>query len=104
MPEEPERTCHAHATEVLRKFWMGDVERISTESLEASRKTLLQVLRIFYSDVDRTKVDEKDLLEFLQDIASQGRAAAIEIKGVIESFKEVHSAEYAASGLNAIVG
>jgi hypothetical protein len=95
---------HVHATEVLRKFWLSDVERIATESLEASRKTLLQVLRIFYSDVDRTKVNEQDLLEFLRDISSQGGAAAIEIKGVIESFKEVHSAEYESSGLNAIIG
>jgi len=95
---------HMHATEVLRKFWLCNVERISTESLEASRKTLLQVLRIFYSDVDRTKVDEQDLLEFLRDISSQGGTAAIEIKGVIESFKEVHPAEYQSSGLNAIIG
>merc|ERR1719359_1383399 len=86
---------HAHAAEVLRKFWLSDVERISAESLEASRKTLLQVLRIFYSDVDRTKVDEQDLLEFLHEVVSQGGVVSVEIKGVIESFKEVHSAEYA---------
>jgi len=95
---------HTHATEVLRKFWLCSVERISTESLEASRKTLLQVLRIFYSDVDRTKVNEQDLLEFLRDISSQGGTAAIEIKGVIESFKEVHADLYESSGLNAIIG
>jgi len=95
---------HAHAAEALRKYWLSDSERISTESLEASRKTLLQVLRIFYSDVDRTKVNEEDLLEFLREMVSRGGAVAIEIKGVVESFKEVHTAEYQASGLNAIIG
>jgi len=93
---------HVHAAFALRKFWLGDCERISTESLEASRKTLLQVLKLFYSQGGGTKVNEQDLLEFLQEMTSQGGAVAIEIKGVVESFKEVHSDLYASSGLNAI--
>jgi len=96
--------CWSLAMQVVRKFWLSDVERISTESLEASRKTLLQILKIFYSDVDRIKIPEQDLLEFLREIISQGGTVAIEIKGVIESFKEVHTAEYESSGLNAIIG
>merc|ERR1719382_778188 len=63
---------HLHSTQIIKKFWVCPIERIATRSIENSKKTLIQALRLLYSSVVRTRVDEGALLQFLRDLRNRG--------------------------------
>merc|ERR1712232_143427 len=61
-------TLHLHSTQIIKRFWVCPIERIATRSIENSKKTLLQALRLLYSSVARTRVDEAAVIQFLRDL------------------------------------
>jgi len=92
---------HHLSTQIIRRFWLCPVDRIATRSLEASKRTLLQALRILYN-MERTKVDEAAMLEFLRDMHHQGGNVQLELRSVVDSFQETHPDEFANSGLASV--
>jgi hypothetical protein len=94
---------HLHSTQIIRKFWVCPIEKIGSRSIENSKKTVLQALRLLYSSVARTRVDEAAVLQFLRDLRNRGGNVQLEVTSVLESFRETHPAEYEASQLSTVL-
>jgi hypothetical protein len=77
---------HALSAQIIKRFWICDIDRIASRSIEASKKTLLQALRLLYSNVPCTRVDESAMIQFLSDLYNQGGNLQFEVKNVIEAF------------------
>mmetsp|Transcript_145945 Transcript_145945/g.254649 ORF Transcript_145945/g.254649 Transcript_145945/m.254649 type:complete len:843 (+) Transcript_145945:96-2624(+) len=90
---------HLHSTEIIKRFWLCNVERIATRSIEASKKTLVKALWLLYRDMDGTTVDEAAVLEFLRDLCNRGDPVQFEVINVVESFREAYPTEYQNSNL-----
>mmetsp|Transcript_28558 Transcript_28558/g.51719 ORF Transcript_28558/g.51719 Transcript_28558/m.51719 type:complete len:848 (-) Transcript_28558:59-2602(-) len=95
---EPE--LHIHATQIIKKFYLAPNDKIAMGSIESSKKTLLQALRLLYSaDATVPRVEEAAMLVFLRELRAHGGELAIEVEGVVDLFKEMHPEEYGASQL-----
>lgn len=94
---------HLLSTLIIKKFWLCSVEQIATKSVEGSTNILLQALRLLYSNMDRAKVDESLMLDFLKDLYNSGGTVQFEITSVIETFQETQPAEYASSQLHTVL-
>merc|ERR1712187_36154 len=94
---------HAYSAQIIKRFWMCPVERIATKSIEVSKKTLLQTLRLLYSNVPCTRVDESAVIQFLKDLYNEGDNLQFEVKNVIEAFRETHPSEYENSQLDSVL-
>lgn len=94
---------HRLSAEVVQHFWLSSVETISSGSVESSKKTLLQALRLLYTRPANTMVDEAAVVQFLRDMRNHGGNLAVEINSVIESFRETFPAEHANSRLGEVL-
>jgi hypothetical protein len=79
---------HLLSTLIIKKFWLCNVENVATESVGNSANILLQALKLLYSTMDRAKVDEQNMIDFLKDIRSRGGDVAFEVDSVIETFQD----------------
>jgi len=97
---EPE--LHVFSTQIIKKFYLCANEKISMGSMEASKKTLLQALRLLYTPDSggAPRVEEAAVLVFLRELRAHGGELAIEVEGVVDLFKEMHPEEYGASQLD----
>lgn len=93
---------HLHSTQIIKKFWVCPVEKIATRSIEASKRTLEQALRLLYRSGSETVVQEASVLRFLRDLRMQGGLVQMEVDSVVELFKETNPDEYATSQLDTI--
>jgi hypothetical protein len=94
---------HTLSTQIIKRFWVCDIDRIASRSVEVSKKTLLQALRLLYSNVPCTRVDESAMIQFLSDLYNQGGNLQFEVKNVIEAFRDTHAEEYENSKLSTVL-
>jgi hypothetical protein len=93
---------HQGATEVVKRFWLSRPQNTALRAIEASKKTLLQTLRISclrYNDTRRSYVSEEELLDFLREMRDAGGAIAQMLQSVVDQFREAHNAEFQRSSL-----
>lgn len=95
---------HVLATRAIKRFWLCPFERIATRSMEASKKTLSQTLRLLYSGgMAQTKVDEAVVIHFLRELRNHGGLLSMEIASVVETFRDTRPQEFAASRLDTVL-
>jgi len=93
---------HHGATDVVRRFWLSRPQAAALRAIEASKKTLLQTLRINYGDTGHTRVHEAALLAFLREMRDHGGAIAEMLQAVVDQFREAHNVEFQRSSLDAL--
>lgn len=93
---------HLGAREVVRRFWLCRPQVTALKAIEASKKTLLQTLRINYSDTGHTRVQEPELLELLREMRDAGGAIAAMLQSVVDNFREAHNVEFQRSRLDSL--
>merc|ERR1712187_860197 len=93
---------HLHSTQIIKRFWCCDLVDLAAKAIEISKKTLIAALRLLYSGVARSKVDEAAVLAFLRDLRNQNKDVQVEVTSVLESFKDTYPAEYASSQLDTV--
>jgi len=93
---------HQGATDVVRRFWLCQPQTAALTALESSKKTLLQTLRLNYSEssTGQARVSESSLLAFLREMRDAGGAIASTLQYVVDQFREVHNAEFQRSSLD----
>merc|ERR1712048_994450 len=91
---------HLHSTQIIKRFWCCDVEELAAKAMHLSKKTLIQALRLLYSGMAVSKVDEAAVLAFLRDLRTQNQLVQVEVNSVLEAFKETYPGEYAGSQLD----
>lgn len=97
---------HLLATQIIKKFWLCQNERIATRTIEASKKNLIQAWQMLYGRADQVsgmKINEDAMLEFLRDLSAQDENVKLEITTTIESFKEIMPEEYKSSQLGSLL-
>lgn len=92
-------SLHSGAAEVVRRFWLCRPQTIALKALEASKKTLMQTLRINYSDTGHTRVDESELVNLLREMRDAGGAVFSMLQSVVDQFREAHNVEFQRSSL-----
>lgn len=95
-------SLHLGAREVVRRFWLCRPQVTALKAIEASKKTLLQTLRINYSDTGHARVQECDLLELLREMRDTGGALKAMLQGVVDQFREAHNTEFLRSRLDTL--
>jgi len=91
---------HHGATDVVRRFWLCRPQSAGLKAIEASKRTLLQTLRINYGDTGHTRVHESELLDFLREMRDAGGAIADMLQSVVDQFREAHNVEFQRSSLD----
>jgi hypothetical protein len=94
---------HAAAKEVLRKFWL--TPSVGETCLASAKETFLQALTLYYGQLDRAKVEEAELLSFLEEVrdARDCPYAQPWLQEALEEFRDTKPQEYAQSrGLGAL--
>eukprot|EP00811_Abedinium_folium_P018055 NODE_2697_length_2164_cov_4.188513.p1 GENE.NODE_2697_length_2164_cov_4.188513~~NODE_2697_length_2164_cov_4.188513.p1 ORF type:complete len:640 (-),score=205.91 NODE_2697_length_2164_cov_4.188513:245-1969(-) len=94
---------HRHSTEIVRRFWLAPVRQIAEGSVAASMRAVPEMLALLYGTVERAKISEDSMLDFLRDIISRGGVVGFEVKSIIESFRDTYQREYAASQLHTLL-
>jgi len=95
---------HLLSTHIIKKFWLCNVELVATRSVEGSTNILLRALGLLYDlKLDRARVDESLMLDFLKELWDKGGTIQFEITSVIETFQETQPAEYQSSKLYTIL-
>lgn len=94
---------HHGAREVVRHFWLSGPQSAALRAVESSKKTLLQTLRINYSETGHARVHENLLLDFLREMRSAGGAIEEMVRSVVEQFRDVHHHEFQRSSLSALL-
>jgi len=97
-----DRTLHQGATEVVRRFWLCRPMNTAVKALEASKKTLLNTLRVMYGDADQERVSESELLVFLCEMRDAGGAVSAMLQSVVDQFREAHNTEFQKSSLDTL--
>jgi len=97
---------HAEAVDVIRRFWLCRPQSLALRALDTSKKTLLQTLRLNYSEAStmQARVDERHLVDFLKEMRDAGGAVASMLQAVVDQFREVHNAEFQRSTLAKLFG
>jgi len=90
----------ASARQVAEAFFIG---AIGPACIEAAKPTLLQALEILYGNVEREKVDESEMYDFLVTIIDAGPERARAIEFVIQSLKKEHPDEFSRSSLGKLL-
>jgi len=93
---------HLAAREVVRRFWLCRPQNTALKAIEASKKTLLQTLRVNYSDTGHTRVQEAELLELLREMRDAGGAISAMLQSVVDQFREAHNTEFQRSRLDTL--
>lgn len=95
-------SLHLGAREVVRRFWLCRPQNTALKAIAASKKTLLQTLRINYSDTGHTRVQEAELLELLREMRDAGGAISAMLQSVVDQFREAHNTEFLRSRLDTL--
>jgi len=97
---------HDLAVEVVRRYWLCRPQAAAQRALDASKKTLLQILRLHYSDAatGEAKIKETALVDFLREMKEAGGAVASMLQSVVDQFREVHNVEFQRSTLAKLFG
>mmetsp|Transcript_41803 Transcript_41803/g.75900 ORF Transcript_41803/g.75900 Transcript_41803/m.75900 type:complete len:820 (+) Transcript_41803:88-2547(+) len=93
---------HAMAADVVFRFWLCKPQKAAATSIEASKRTLLQALRVLYGDVDKAKVQDSEMVEFLKNLRDHGGAVKEALQAVVDQFREAHNTEYRRSSLDTL--
>eukprot|EP00933_Yihiella_yeosuensis_P029631 TRINITY_DN23258_c0_g1_i1.p1 TRINITY_DN23258_c0_g1~~TRINITY_DN23258_c0_g1_i1.p1 ORF type:complete len:875 (+),score=174.01 TRINITY_DN23258_c0_g1_i1:65-2626(+) len=95
---------HQGATDVVRRFWLCQPQNYALMAIGSSKKTLLQTLRVNYSDAEpnQARVDESELLGFLREMRDAGGAIQSMLQTVVDQFREAHNAEFQHSNLDTL--
>jgi len=93
---------HVHATQIIKRFWCCPMEQIGSKAIEVSKRTLLMALRLLYGDMDRVKVEEAAVLQFLRELKNHDSTMGMEVTNLLDAFKETHPAEYGQSQLDTV--
>lgn len=95
---------HNAATDVVRRFWLCRPQGSALSAIDMSKKTLLQTLRVFYSDSEagQARVDEREMLSFLREMRDAGGAIAPMLQNVVDQFREAHNVEFQRSHLDTL--
>uniref|UniRef100_A0A7S2NP71 Uncharacterized protein n=1 Tax=Zooxanthella nutricula TaxID=1333877 RepID=A0A7S2NP71_9DINO len=94
---------HQHSAQFIKRFWTSESEALATASVERSKKVLLQALKDLYSHTGRAKVNEAEMVAFLQDMKAFGGELAVEVVSVVESFRDTLPNEFANSSLGILL-
>jgi len=97
---------HDSAVEVVRRYWLCRPQQAAQRALDASKKTLLQILRLHYSEAPtgEARIKEKALVDFLREMKEAGGAVASMLQSVVDQFREVHNVEFQRSTLAKLFG
>lgn len=93
---------HHQAMEVVRRFWLCRPQVSALRAVDASKKTVVQMLRIAYSNTPQTRVAESDLLFFLREMRDTGGAIANMLQAAVDQFREAHNSEFLRSSLDTL--
>eukprot|EP00931_Biecheleriopsis_adriatica_P121913 TRINITY_DN96962_c0_g1_i1.p1 TRINITY_DN96962_c0_g1~~TRINITY_DN96962_c0_g1_i1.p1 ORF type:complete len:905 (+),score=234.72 TRINITY_DN96962_c0_g1_i1:42-2717(+) len=95
---------HTGATDVVRRFWLCQPQTAALQALESSKKTLLQTLRLNYSEnfAGQGRVDESALIGFLREMKDAPGAVGETLQIVVDQFREAHNAEFQRSSLDSL--
>eukprot|EP00928_Gymnodinium_smaydae_P078197 TRINITY_DN6192_c0_g1_i1.p1 TRINITY_DN6192_c0_g1~~TRINITY_DN6192_c0_g1_i1.p1 ORF type:complete len:820 (-),score=210.67 TRINITY_DN6192_c0_g1_i1:86-2545(-) len=94
---------HNGAIDVVRRFWLCHPQSTALKAIEASKKTLLQTLRVMYGDAqDQERIPEDKLLAFLADMRDAGGAIHSMLQLVVDQFREAYNAEFQRSRLDTL--
>jgi len=93
---------HNMATEVMKRFWLCRPQNLALQCVESSRKMLLQTLRLLYSESDRVRVNEEDMLAFLREMRDAGGAIEDMMQEVVDDLGENYSLEFSKSRLGTL--
>ena len=93
---------HNSAVEVVKRFWLCRPQETAIQSIESSRTTLLQTLRVLYSDMGNTRVKESDLISFIREMRDYGGAVRENLQSIVDQFREAHNAEFQRSSLDTL--
>merc|ERR1719310_83284 len=87
---------HSGATEVIKRYWLCRPQTLALRVIEASKKTLLQTLRVMYgeSSAEQERVQEEDLLAFIGEMRATGGAISDMLQQVVDQFREAHNADF----------
>uniref|UniRef100_A0A7S1AU92 Spermatogenesis-associated protein 4 n=1 Tax=Noctiluca scintillans TaxID=2966 RepID=A0A7S1AU92_NOCSC len=93
---------HNSAVEVVKRFWLCRPQETAIRSIESSRTTLLQTLRVLYSDMGNTRVNESDVISFIREMRDYGGAIRENLQFTVDQFREAHNAEFQRSSLDTL--
>jgi len=93
---------HMGAREVVKRFWLCRPQSAALKAIDASKRTLLQMLRINYGDTGHARVQEDELLDLLREMRDAGGAIAAMLQSVVDNFREAHNVEFQRSRLDAL--
>jgi hypothetical protein len=93
---------HGGAVDAIKRFWLCHPMTTAQSALDASKKTLLQTLRLMYGDGAQDRVPENRLLAFLTEMRDVGGAIQQMLAFVMDQFREAHNAEFQRSSLDAL--
>jgi len=93
---------HRLGAQIIERFWLSSVERVSAGGVEGSRGALLQTLQLLYAEPSGA-AEETSLVQLLRGMSVGGGAVATEVAGVLEAFRETYPAEYKRSRLEELL-
>jgi len=93
---------HPLAADVVFRFWLCKPQKVAQAAMEASKRPLLQALRVLYTDVDKAKAQDVHMVAFLKSLKETGGAVKETLQGVVDQFREAHNTEYRRSSLDTL--
>jgi len=90
---------HLSGAYVVKKFWLSRNDRLAIASMDASTQTLVQTWLVLYGDLERAKVDNKEMFHFLKEIQNGGTRISELLENTVKDFKSMHPDEYEHSNL-----
>lgn len=82
---------HQSAVDMVKRFWLCRPQALALEAIEMSLKTLVDALRIFYSNPGNSHVDESELVASLRDLLTYGGAVAEALRAAVTELREDHT-------------
>ncbi|CAK0829164.1 unnamed protein product [Prorocentrum cordatum] len=94
---------HRLGAQIIERFWLSSVEPLSSASMAGSRGPLLQTLRLLHAAPGRAAAEGASLAQLLRGTAGGDSAAAAEVAGILEAFRETYPAEFERSQLGELL-
>jgi len=93
---------HALASAVLERFWLS--ESVGDKCLTGSEQTTIKAMGYLYGGLDKSKIEEADLIAFLTKLRDAEEAPWMGqwLRQVIEDFKTAKPSEFARSKLGSL--
>jgi hypothetical protein len=92
---------HDGAVDVIKRFWLCVPQTTAQSAIDASKKTLLQTLRLMYGDGMQERVPQEQLLIFLSEMRVNDAIGQM-LGAVVDQFRETHNVEFQRSSLDAL--